>query len=249
MRPLVFTDLDDTLFSTLRKLGGQEGLRQATTATNGRHSFMTPRQAALFAWLSETADLVPVTARSREAFARVHLPFAGPAILSMGAVVQGPDGALDPAWHARLAEIAARRGPELAALLAAVPEAIAGTGLRRWIVEEEGLPVYLCAKANAEAAGEIDAALGALEAQLAGLAPEGIRITRNGNNLAAIPAEVSKRQAVEWLAERLGGAERPVIGVGDSLSDLGFMLACDMAMFPAAAQIARAGLAGRHPPE
>jgi len=238
-RPLVFTDLDDTLFASRRKQP-QGALQRVTTATNGHHSYMSPAQEGLFAWLMATAEVIPVTARSSEAFARVHLPFAGPAVLSMGAVIRH-GGALDPEWHARLERIAADEGARLHEMRGAL--AAQGPGLRHWIVEEEGLPVYLCAKANAEAPAAVTEALAAAAGRLAGLAEEAVAIHVNGNNLSAVPRAISKRAAVAHLAETLG-AGRPLIGIGDSISDLPFMEMCHMMMMPAGSQIHRAQQAG-----
>jgi len=106
-RPMVFVDLDDTLFQTLRKCPPDEPhehLTLAAQATNGAHSMMTRRQKALVDWLIASAETIPVTARSTEAYSRVAIGFQSFAILANGAVILGPDGAADAEW----AEVMAR---------------------------------------------------------------------------------------------------------------------------------------------
>ena len=73
-RPLVFVDLDDTLFQTARKM--VEGTPR-TIATLDVHrqpnGYMSPVQHSFINWLLASADVVPVTARS----APVRAPDSG----------------------------------------------------------------------------------------------------------------------------------------------------------------------------
>jgi len=73
-RPVLFTDLDDTLFQTARKMAEPVcASRLVAEATNGHHSYMTVSQAAMTAWLLKATCLVPVTARSTEALSRCRI--------------------------------------------------------------------------------------------------------------------------------------------------------------------------------
>lgn len=242
-RLVVFTDLDDTLFQTARKLapGALAEARLAAVAANGSHSFMTPAQQGLLRLLS-TGLTVPVTARGSEAFARVELAFSGPSILANGAVILDAEGRACPVWRRRTAAALAAFRPALDRLLADVPAVAAaiGVGVRAWLVEEEGLGgVYAVVKVEP----------GFDEADLGRLAPDlsrrltlggqaGWRTHRNGNNLAFVPPAFSKAQAVAHVMAGLG-REGPMltIGVGDSASDLEFMRLCDVWMTPAGSQI------------
>jgi len=69
-----------------------------------------------------------------------------------------------------------------------------------------------------------------------------MHIHGNGNNLAFLPNGLAKRLAVQELLRRdieLNG-ERPVLGFGDSITDLGFMDLCHMWATPARSQLAKA---------
>jgi len=64
----------------------------------------------------------------------------------------------------------------------------------------------------------------------------------NGNNLAFLPNELNKKYAVQEIIRRdkEANGERPVIGFGDSISDLGFMSQCLFWGTPSNSQITRA---------
>ena len=238
VRTIVFTDLDDTLFRTARKIPEPELARSVKVAHagNGRHSFMTPRQRALLDWF-DPARTVPVTARGSEAFSRVQLPFAGAAVVANGAVILDADGVPDEAWREETRRALAPHRASLDAL----PERILaeaarhGVEVRTWLVEEPGCGgIYAVAKSDDDPSG---AALDGLAPALgAGLG--GWTVHLNGNNLALIPPGISKGRAVARLLERSRAAgEVLAIGVGDSASDLGFMRLCDLWMTPARSQI------------
>jgi hydroxymethylpyrimidine pyrophosphatase-like HAD family hydrolase len=237
MRPIVFTDLDDTLFQTARKMPTPpEEARRTTRALNGSHSYMTGPQAHMLAWLLETTRLIPVTARSTETMERVSVPFSDYRICSNGAVILAPDGVPDAAWQARTQAIAHDRCAMLSALTAAVAAHDPAGAFRCWIVEEAGCGIYFCVKSNGEAERLDD-----IEGVLRGIVDDDMIPHRNDNNLSFTPRELTKSYAVAHLLERLNAdGDTPVFGMGDSLTDLPFMQLCDMMVVPRRSQVAAA---------
>ena len=138
---LYLTDLDDTLFQSVKKHLDSDGLTRVTTATNGHHGHMNAAQRALFATLRSTGTVIPVTARSTEAFGRVDLDFGTRrAVLANGAVIRDEEGQPDPDWLARTVRI----GRGVQTLLADMSTLIGAefkSAARSWIVEEYGAPV------------------------------------------------------------------------------------------------------------
>ena len=105
------------------------------------------------------------------------------------------------------------------------------------MVEEEGLATYVVTKHNEKSDEVLQRVLAEVEARNL---LQGFYIHGNGNNLAFIPNVLSKRNAVqEWLLrDREIHGERPVLGYGDSISDLGFMGECHWWGTPRKGQLA-----------
>lgn len=234
MAPLVLTDLDDTLFQTLPKCPPDHaGLRRMSVLADGTPSgFATMMQQHLLQWLS-VGQVVPVTARGRDVLARVDIPGA-PAICSNGGCIIEEGGALDLAWHSRLQDLAGKTEP-VDEVYRRITGALCAVRFRHWIVIENGLQLYIVIKSNEQD----HAALAALEVEVSTEVPQGWRCHRNGNNLAYLPPWLSKRHAVRHFIERSRAEwpDRPIIGVGDSLSDVGFMDLCDLAAVPTQSQL------------
>lgn len=239
-RPLVFVDLDDTLFQTARKMTPGTPRYPATLDVHGQpNGYMSATQKIFIDWLLASADVVPVTARSVEAYRRVQLPFNRGAICSHGAVLLAPEGQADPDWAARMTEVLTGYQTRLAVLSTttlAMGKAL-GIALRSWVVEDQNLNHYVVVKHN----GGEDAVLRTVlaEVRARGLL-DGMHCHINGNNLAFLPDDLNKRVAVqEWLRrDRADNGERPVLGLGDSLTDLGFMSECHIWATPSGSQLA-----------
>lgn len=238
-RPLVFVDLDDTLFQTARKMGSEERHVATLDVQGNPNGYMRNTQKQIIEWLLATTDVVPVTARSIEAFLRVKLPFSCGAICSHGGAMLCPDRRLDTDWHQHMSGQLANfqtRLRELSCLTLEIGQQL-DISLRGWVVEEHDLATYVVTKHN-EQSDEVLKRVQA-EVQARDLLHD-LYIHGNGNNLAFIPNVLSKRAAViEWLRrdQTLHG-ERPVLGFGDSISDLGFMSECHWWGTPRKSQLA-----------
>lgn len=241
--PLIFADLDDTLFQTKRKVPADQvaGLIEAARARDddpSKTSFMTARQQALTNWLLKTAELIPVTARSEEAYRRVQIPFASWAVVANGALILEPGGTPHAAWGARMADALAPARPHLLALLQAgrASAEVLSLDMRSWIVSEGDLDAYVVFKLN-DPDRQDGQGLEKLDFGSTGLDLSGWVHHRNGNNLALIPPGLGKRHAVAYLLKQLDpDRTRPTLGAGDSSSDLDFMGLTDFAVIPRAAQ-------------
>jgi hypothetical protein len=238
-RPLVLVDLDDTLFQTARKMSS-EPRHTATLDLNGSpNGYMSNVQKGFVEWLLASADVVPVTARSVEAYQRVNLSFAHGAICAHGGVILQSDGLPDSDWHTRMTEILSSYQDRLHTLSKQILEigSELGFSLRGWVVQEAGLANYVVTKHN-EASDEVLMTVLA-EVDSRGLLTD-LYVHGNGNNLAFIPVALSKRNAVqEWIRRDIAlNGERPLFGFGDSVSDLSFMLECHWWGAPTKSQLA-----------
>ncbi|MGS2745175.1 HAD hydrolase family protein [Halomonas sp. LS-001] len=236
-RPVLFTDLDDTLFQTARKMVEPVcESRLAAEATNGHHSYMTASQAAMTTWLLKATCLVPVTARSTEALSRCRIPFDSWKIASNGAVILDPDGKAELDWSQHISRLSGDFEAGLEALNTETYKLNPAGRFRHWIVREQGCPIYFCVKSNGE-----ETWLDDLEGRLRALAGEDFVYHRNGNNLSFTPQGISKRAAVTYLIDIRPEIRHGIIlAMGDSLTDLPFMRLANMMMMPPASQVASA---------
>ena len=245
MRAITLVDLDDTLFQTLRKCPPEvprDRLVPLGFARDGSPlSYATPRQVAMIEWLAETAWLVPVTARSRDALMRAHIPFSA-AIAAHGGVILGEDGTPDAEWHAHISAQAKACASALHTLRDRITlEAEERRAdLRVRVLDEDGVGLYVLAKHQETDEAALHATVDAMLDEV----PAGWTVHRNGNNVAVMPPWLGKQHAVAALLPRLRAAhpDAPVIGIGDSVTDAPYMALCDYAMMPQGSQLARAAL-------
>lgn len=237
MTPIIFADLDDTLFQTARKMSVKPNPRLlASSANNGSHSYMNEAQSVMFEWLNSTTRLIPVTARSTEALSRCLLPFSDYKVISNGAVILTKDDTLDREWFDRTRLLSEANSELLEFAQSFVAERDPTSKLRHWIVYEQNLPIYYCVKSNGE-----ESCLDNMQLLLDEAINDQLFCHRNGNNLAYMPHEISKRSAVEYLLHEIGDHDcRPIWGMGDSLTDLPFMQACQMMVIPTGSQTHKA---------
>ncbi len=237
-RPVVFADLDDTLFMSIRKIpdDAKEGLQLVSEADNGNHSYQTLKQQNLFAWLTATTTIVPVTARSTRSFAKVKLDFGKNfKIVANGAVVIKPDGEIDRDWHEiLLSEITplsksileieenCKKIADELGIMVRCPQA-AENGIRHSVIVKQD---------DAVSEYRLHEILDRVEI------PEDWTKHLNGNNLAFTVPAVSKKRAVEYVMKQLPDLDTTTtIGMGDSFTDMPFMSLCDLFVTPLHAQV------------
>ena len=238
----LFADLDDTLFQSLEKCPARDTLQPAAFLKDGSAcSFTTAAQRAFIRFAQDGMTMIPATARNRDAFARVDLPFASYAVLDYGGIVLEPGGDVDQRWHERMrgAMQGAVGGLEELGGLIDGYAARSGFGGRARLIEDAGTPFYLVIKDPEKRAER----LAPIEYEL--VQPwldDGARdyfIHRNGNNLAILPKALNKAHAVAYVSALLREEHGEIItfGMGDSRSDARFMAACDYAILPGKTQL------------
>jgi hydroxymethylpyrimidine pyrophosphatase-like HAD family hydrolase len=232
---VIFLDLDDTILQTIPKCPPGQPLTPAAFNRAGEAlSFMTRAQQRMLNFWLEQGIVIPVTGRTDSALARVAIDFSSWRITHHGAVIRRPDGSLPDWWFSEVR-------PALAAAHAlledffdrlSVDAPSSGYRVNRHLMDD--CLTYLSVKTDDDAA-----TLACLAAQLqqAGLPPQ-LALHHNGHNLALMVRGAQKHDAVLRVAAELE-REGPIvtIGVGDSLTDLPFMRACDFALTPRDSQI------------
>lgn len=238
-KKILFTDLDDTLFQSLRKCPEEDGLVPVAYLKDGTaHSFQTQAQAKMLHSFMEDMIVVPVTARNMDAFKRVKIDFRHGAVINFGGTILDPDGEVNQFWRVYIAG----RCDGFRIVLNTTVEWVKamadqrGISLRGRVIEDHNCPLYVSIKSEEGNESAINVMEGLLRERLT---TTDLSVHRNGNNLVAMPNWLDKRHAVKLLTDKFKDkyGEIITIGMGDSLSDLGFMKQCDYMIAPIGSQI------------
>lgn len=237
-RPVIFTDLDDTIFVNQRKLPVDfaEGYVTAVADTDDRISVMTAKQQSFYRWIVQTAEVVPITARSYEGFNRISLDFGdGWKIAGNGSVVVAPGGRIDEEWKNRISADLADYQDDMQKTLEWASSLAAQYGIDVKVKRYREHGYEHCVLLSHD--GDRAHMLG-LVAKRMRLSDERFHVHLNGGTLAFTAKPVSKKRAAGYVLSKIQDAEgRVVLGFGDSLSDLGFMSVCDFMGIPSGSQI------------
>lgn len=203
-------------------------------------SFMTERAAEALRQLAAVSMLVPVTTRTPEQLARVHLP--GPparyAIAGNGGHLL-VDGIEDEEWAAavrREVDVCVPVG-EVHDHVRAIGPLVTDGGFVHSLRTASGLFVYAVVERTVVPDGW-------LEELTTWCAERGWVTSLQGRKVYCVPAPLTKSAAAREVVRR-SGAER-WLAAGDSLLDGELLLAADLAVRPAHGELAAAGLVGGH---
>lgn len=249
-KPIILTDLDDTLFQTKRKFKDDMQFAKAVVGAFDRQqqprSFMSAVQKNMLDWLLATAEVIPVTARGTEEVQRIAIDFNSYAITTHGAVILDKSHKPCEDWKKHILQALAAYKERLAALeqhLSAMlddpSQYPALPCVKAWcrMNHEYDHPIYLVMKVSYSAhIKELNAYADWVEETFD---LTGFYVHRNDNNVAWLPECIEKSKAVTYLLKKLNAAEldRPVLGFGDSLSDYHFMKYCDFMAVPQQSQL------------
>jgi hydroxymethylpyrimidine pyrophosphatase-like HAD family hydrolase len=226
-----FVDLDDTLFSSLRRHVLGPDLEPAASLDNGDIiSYSNSKQRFLRELLEDTGHIVPVTARNIAAYRRVIHTCPGPAILSHGATILDDDGTINLEWqeqiHTQLNDTKDVLFDFMRRIESSRP--YLDQQIRSWLVYDESLPVYAVIKDNARDENRLQLAVRDIAGEWLNEHSE-YGVHHNGNNVAILAPSIRKENAVAFLIQKIRSkvSDAIFIGVGDSISDEPFMRLCD----------------------
>lgn len=234
-RIYAFTDIDDTLIATERKLpSGVSSYPGAYDREGQVRSFFSAHQQTLLNILVKAgAELIPVTGRNTDALQRVKYQFTNYAAVSHGAVVLDPSGSVCPLWLEKLKGGETDWHQLLTDANQQVESTIRRLGLeaRTRVIVDQGIAAYVSVKGT-------PAALQALNVLFQELQPLNLHI--NGHNAALRAAYTCKKQATLHILQHLDPSpDDLLVGLGDSVSDLPFMRECHFGVFPIGTQLDR----------
>ncbi|MDQ8701247.1 HAD family hydrolase [Streptomyces sp. LHD-70] len=200
-------------------------------------SYVTEDAAELLAELSRRTVFVPTTTRTREQYARIHLPGRTPrfAICANGGHLL-VDGVSDQDWQR---QVAARLAEECASL-DEVRAHLVRSADESWLLKErvaEDLFAYLVVERTLLPEGWVK--------ELSAWAEErGWTVSLQGRKIYAVPKPLTKSAAMREVARRTGADL--TLAAGDSLLDADLLLAADRAWRPGHGELADTGLSASH---
>ncbi|MFT6924656.1 MAG: hydroxymethylpyrimidine pyrophosphatase-like HAD family hydrolase [Psychromonas sp.] len=244
-RVFVFTDLDDSLFSSKRKHTKTADSQVASINKSGQiESYATLQQQKLVQMFTMLkASFIAVTGRRTSSYAHCIIDQVSNseyAIVSHGALILDDNAALLPCWIKYLnnnydmkhwQEKLTQTHCQLIDYFSAIK-----CEARVRLIVDHDICTYICIKIPTHNLQEslltkINLYLQQLDFSIHG----------NEGNFAVLPPYASKELAVNYLVKKLNMSDKDVIfGIGDSLSDLPFMRNLDFAIFPKSSQIMKA---------
>lgn len=232
---LVFTDLDDTIFSTMRKQVGfsVEDCVVGTVKANGEPSgYLNPQQHAFFERIRQMGEIVPVTARITEQLERaVIVKGYQHAAWYQGALVK-INGEIDEEWKTASFNVLDSAQSDFDALAAALRQSGRFEDLHIIVERFSDLgnmayQFYLERKDKNRTRISMEYLDSYINEKLDS---NKYYIHQQLDYISILPKEINKTKAVKYIQSKLN----PVlsIGCGDSDVDVSFMRECDYAIFP-----------------
>ena len=241
-RVFVFTDLDDSLFSSKRKHTKTADSQIASVNKLGEvESYATLQQQKLVQMLAALqASFIAVTGRRTSSYQHCiidQVTNSEYAIVSHGALILDEQSELLPCWIEYLnntydlqhwQEKLTQTHSHLIDYFSAI-----NCDARVRLIIDHDICTYICIKIpvhhqQKSLLEQISLYLNQLD----------FRIHDNAGNFAILPPYTNKELAVNYLMKKLNMSDKDVVfGIGDSLSDLPFIRNLDFAIFPKSSQI------------
>ncbi|ABM03098.1 sucrose-6F-phosphate phosphohydrolase [Psychromonas ingrahamii 37] len=244
-RIFVFTDLDDSLFSSKRKHTKTADSQITSVNKQGEiESYATLQQQKLVQMLAALkASFIAVTGRRTSAYKHCiidQVTNSEYAIVSHGALILDKKSALLPCWINYLNNTYdmkhwQKKLTQAHCQLINYFSAMNCEARVRLIIDHD-ICTYICIKIPAHQHQE--SLLAKINLHLKQL---DFSIHGNAGNFAVLPPYASKELAVNYLIKKLNISDKDVVfGIGDSVSDLPFIRNLDFAIFPKSSQIMKA---------
>lgn len=231
---IIFTDIDDTLMQTSRKIKQKSTAIPGAIGNDGQHSsFMDKSRKNLLDKLLTQEVCIPVTARNQKSFDNLLIKFKHEAVLNFGATIINLDKSVDMKWANSISiksdylnqkEIFFQLKKELNSLL------------DDFIVKisfDHGIYNYMNFRnENFDIKKILNLEKNITDFLIKNDYTHSFYIYKTDRDLALIPSFIKKEHAVQYLLEQRYSNKELSIGIGDHKNDLSFMSCCDFIMVP-----------------
>lgn len=247
-RLFVFTDLDDTLFSSSKREQTDFSIAATVDMKGNPSAHSSIQQQKLLDIMVEAgAMIIPVTGRRSCSFLNCKLSVIANSkysIVSHGAVILNEMHQLLDEWlvfiekQFNLKEWQNTLTIIYGRLLNYFK--MVNNGVRVRLIVDKGITAYICIKIAKKNYQEDK--LREISTFLNSILPNDMFLHKNGRKFAILPPYAQKKVALDFLKKKMDvGVLDTVFGIGDSYSDLPFMSDSDFLIVPKQAQIFEKG--------
>lgn len=241
---IIFTDLDDTLMKTKRKVNLNENLTEAAFSNKGEIiSYANEKEIKMIENLINKNDTIPVTARSEESFNNLNnklFNFKKQIILNFGFSVFSEKNIKDEYWKNKMHDLSMK-----------LNQNNLFNKIKVWFKEGSFINMFELKERYVDTFGIFlnfrNKALNKFEIQAFKVELKHILIL-NGlqddfyfyetdRDITLLPYFIKKENAVQYVKEKYYSSNDLFIGIGDNLNDINFMRICDFCISPSESSI------------
>lgn len=232
---IIFTDIDDTIMQTKRKIPDME-LEHCIVGAHDRNdiplSYIDPKRQKMLKELFDQNITIPVTARSRSAFEKLKISFKSQVILNSGATILDYEKNDYPEWNELIREksIALQQDSFFNEIKNRMEHSDLKEHITINIKQDNGLSLYLNIKFND--ADETMVGTDKIKQKITEeFKLENFYFFQTCKELAVLPYFIKKELAVKYLIDKFYPNDL-LLGVGDHRNDFPFMSLCTFMMAP-----------------
>lgn len=234
---IIFTDIDDTLMKTKRKIKDISSCEIGAYSESGEAlSYIEPKRIDFIQNFLEKHFFIPVTARSLSALQRVQIQFNNEKVINFGAHILDKDNKIITQWNDLIIH-QQNIGNILSKIERIKKDFLLPDNVQLIERNENEVFVFLNFRnKNLLLSENIDFSKRLTEfLSLHNIGDFYLYIT--DRDVTLIPQYIKKELAVEFLLERYSNMTS--VGIGDHKNDFSFMHLCDFSVFPNDSSIAK----------
>lgn len=227
---IIFTDIDDTLMKTARKVADVSSMKAGSLNHKGENnSYIDSKRLNLIQNLLLKQICIPVSARSKKSFANLLISFNHHAVLNFGATILDSKREVDLEWLNHIQSMSTQLNQDYVFKL--IEKNFNLEIFEVKIVLEDEISCYMNYRSyDKKSMNTLKLKIEKLLIKLS--LTDKFYFYQTDRDLALIPTFIKKEHGVNYLKKNHYLENDLTIGIGDHKNDLSFMKHCDFIMVP-----------------